>query len=161
MSFSGEAVKAEVISVKPQKITISVKEITDFDQAENSLKVGAFLEILNDDGTSTLAILRSFSIGAIHEDDISNNKHISQTDDKSRSYIIEAFPLGVLENGKFRRGSDALPIPPKGVRIADINNIKSIYNIEDKKVSSFCFSELLQNRNYSLPTKLFQPEPSG
>ncbi|VVS94671.1 ATP-binding protein [Desulfoluna spongiiphila] len=141
-----DPVKAEVISVRPETISISVKQIRDLDLAAEKIKVGSFLEIENDDKSSTLAVLKSFSIGTVHEDDKSEKKPLIHTDDKSKSYILEAFPLGVIEDGIFRRGSDALPIPPKGVKIADTEKIKSIYKVDKTKVKSFCFSELLQKR---------------
>lgn len=141
-----DTVKAEVISVRPERISISVKKISDLDLAAKNIKVGSFLEIENDDKSSTLAVLKSFSIGAVHEDDESIAKPLTHTDDKSKSYILEAFPLGVIEDGFFRRGSDALPIPPKGVKIADTEKIKAIYRVDENKVSSFCFSELLQKK---------------
>lgn len=142
------AMQAEVISVKPEKIVISVKSISDLDMTGESLKVGAFLEIENDDDSSTLAVLKSFSIGSIHEDNEDKQDPQRITIDKSKSYILEASPLGVFSEGEFKRGSDTLPIPPKGVRIADKEKIKKIYSVDDNK--SFCFSDLLQNNEINV-----------
>ena len=43
--MSDERIKAEVISVKPDKVKISIDNIEDFKIAEQELKVGSYLQV--------------------------------------------------------------------------------------------------------------------
>ena len=71
--------------------------------------------------------------------------------DGTRNHIIEAFPLGVLRDGKFERGGDSLAIPPKDVKPATIEDIKRIYSDSVKVEESFCFSRLSSNPGVQVP----------
>ncbi|RYZ77403.1 MAG: DUF87 domain-containing protein, partial [Proteobacteria bacterium] len=64
---------------------------------------------------------------------------------------IEAFPLGILRDGKFERGGDSLAIPPKEVRPATIDDIKKIYEDSVVPEKRFCFSKLASNKNVAVP----------
>jgi len=68
-----------------------------------------------------------------------------------KDYIIEAFPLGILRDGKFERGGDALAIPPKEVKPATIEEIKKIYQDSISRKESFCFAKLSSNKNVEVP----------
>lgn len=112
--------QAEVVSVRPNKIIVQVTNLNDFKVAGETLKVGSYIKILNNDDAILIAIIENFSIGF----DKSNE----------RIYIIEALPLGVLNNGQFIRGGDTIAIPPRHVEPATIEDIKSIYgSIPDEK----------------------------
>ncbi len=134
-------INAEVISVSPNKIKISVDDITNFQIAEEKLRVGSYLRILDSEDAVMIAIIESFSIDIIQDKD-----GIPQ-----RIYILEANPLGILRNGKFERGGDTIAIPPKTVEPATKKDIESIYkdSISDEK--KFIFSKLSTNSEIEVP----------
>jgi len=128
--------QAEVVSVRPNKIIVQVTNLNDFKVAGETLKVGSYIKILNNDDAILIAIIENFSIGF----DKSNE----------RIYIIEALPLGVLNNGQFIRGGDTIAIPPRHVEPATIEDIKSIYgSIPDEKKLKFC--TLSTNKQIDVP----------
>lgn len=127
---------AEVISVRPSKITVQVKNLEDFKLPNEHLKVGSYIKVTNNDDAELIAIIENFSIGF----DKSNNQ----------IYLIEALPLGVLEDDEFTRGGDTIAIPPKQVDPATIDDIKAIYNaVDEKKRLKFC--SLSTNKDIEVP----------
>lgn len=131
---------AEVISVLPNKIKISVDDINDFKIAEEKLKIGSYIEVSDNDNCKLMAIIENFSI------------EIKGNESSERRYILEASPLGIISNGIFERGGDNISIPPKDVKPAkkdDIGRIfSSITNSEDKK---FTFSTLSSDHSIQIP----------
>lgn len=122
-------INAEVIAVLPNKVKVKVKDLESFKGAER-LKVGAYLQVSDNESSDVklIAIIESFLI---------------EVDDKgNRGYIIEANPLGTIEDGKFRRGGDSIALPPKEVYPATVADIKAIYlSGSDKKgYERFCFA---------------------
>jgi uncharacterized protein len=89
--LQSEKINAEVISVYPNKVKISVDDLEDFKIAEESLKVGSYLRILDNENAVLIAIIENFSI----EVDESGKK----------DYIIEANPLGMIIDNEFVRGA--------------------------------------------------------
>ncbi|MFM0229569.1 ATP-binding protein [Paraburkholderia sediminicola] len=130
-------INAQVIAVFPDKVRIVVDDLENFKIAEESLKVGSYLKIADNENAVLIAIIENFQI-AVGEGG-------------KRDYIIEAFPLGILRNGKFERGGDSLAIPPKEVRPATIDDIKKIYVDSVKDAESFCFSTLASNKDVQVP----------
>lgn len=136
---------AQVIAVFPDKVKITVKDLEIFRNVDETLKVGSYLKIEDSENASLIAIIENFQISIRDvKDENGDIKHV-------REHIIEAFPLGVLRNGKFERGGDSLAIPPKSVFPATIDEIKKIYeeSIEDKE--SFTFSSLSSNPTVKVP----------
>lgn len=131
---------AEVISVLPNKIKISVDDINDFKIAEEKLKIGSYIEVSDNDNCKLMAIIENFSI-EIKENELSE-----------RRYILEASPLGIISNGIFERGGDNISIPPKDVKPAKKDDIvrifSSITNSDDKK---FTFSTLSSDHSIQIP----------
>lgn len=132
-----EKINAEVISVYPNKVKISVDSLEDFKIADESLKVGSYLRVADNENSILMSIIENFSI---------------EVSDKSeRKYLIEALPLGLLKGDQFIRGGDSLAIPPKKVEPATIEDIKKIYegssNIED----NFTFAALSNNLEVKVP----------
>lgn len=129
---------AEVISVLPNKIKISVDDINDFKIAEEKLKIGSYIEVSDNDNCKLMAIIENFSI------------EIKGNESSERKYILEASPLGIISNGIFERGGDNISIPPKDVKPAKKEDIISIFssstNSDDKK---FTFSTL--SSDHSIP----------
>ena len=131
---------AEVISVLPNKIKISVDDINDFKIAEEKLKIGSYIEVSDNDNCKLMAIIENFSI------------EIKGNESSERRYILEASPLGIISNGIFERGGDNISIPPKDVKPAKkddiVRNFSSITNSEDKK---FTFSTLSSDHSIQIP----------
>ncbi|WP_217424343.1 anti-phage-associated helicase HerA [Acinetobacter sp. Marseille-Q1618] len=127
---------AEVISVKPNKILVQVTNLESFKLPEEHLKVGSYIKVTNNDDAKLIAIIENFSIGF--------------DKDNEQVYLIEALPLGVLEDDSFTRGGDTIAIPPKKVEPATIDDIKAIYNaIDEVKRLKFC--SLSTNKNIEVP----------
>lgn len=137
MSKDFEKMNAEVISVYPNKVKISVDKLEDFRIAGESLKVGSYLRIADNDNAILIAIIENFSI------------EVSET--KDRKYIIEANPLGILKNSEFIRGGDTLAIPPKKVEPATEDEIKKIYEQSIDVNEKFTFASLSSNPNIRIP----------
>ena len=121
-------INAEVIAVYPDKIKIIVDNLEDFRIAGETLQVGSYLKISDNDNAILMAIIENFSI---------------VVDDKGkRDYAIEALPLGMIKDGKFSRGGDSLAIPPKKVEPATDDEIKKIYEESVGPKERFTFSTL-------------------
>jgi len=131
---------AEVISVLPNKIKISVDDINDFKIAEEKLKIGSYIEVSDNDNCKLMAIIENFSI------------EIKGNESSERRYILEASPLGIISNGSFERGGDNISIPPKDVKPAKKEDIISIFssstNSDDKM---FTFSTLSSDHSIPIP----------
>ncbi|VTR43550.1 ATP-binding protein [Sphingobacterium thalpophilum] len=137
MSEQKSPINAQVVSVFPDKIKIVVDNLEDFKIAEESLKVGSYLKIEDNENAILIAVIENFQITV---SDLGVNTH-----------LIEAFPLGILRANKFERGGDSLAIPPKEVQPATIQEIKKIYESSIDKEESFCFATLSTNPNVSIP----------
>jgi DNA helicase HerA-like ATPase len=131
------AVKAEVVAVFPNKVKIVVDDLENFRIAEESLRVGSYLKISDNENAVLIAIIENFQIAA--------------KEDGTQDYVIEAFPLGVLRDGRFERGGDALAIPPKRVEPASIEDIRLIYGSSLPAKDRFCFSKLATNQEVEVP----------
>jgi len=128
---------AQVVAVFPDKVRIVVDKLEDFKLAEESLRVGSYVRIADNENAILIAIIENFEIVV--------------RDGGTRNHIIEAFPLGVLRDGKFERGGDSLAIPPKDVKPATIEDIRSIYSDSVSAEASFCFSKLSSNPGVQVP----------
>jgi uncharacterized protein len=129
-------INAQVIAVFPDKVRIVIEDLENFKIAEESLKVGSYLKIADNENAVLIAIIENFQI--------------TVTEGK-RDYVIEAFPLGLLRDGKFERGGDSLAIPPKEVKPATIDDIKKIYKDSIEPAEIFCFSTLASNKEVQVP----------
>jgi len=130
-------INAEVISVYPDRVKISVDKLEDFKIAEESLRVGSYLKISDNENAMLIAIIENFSI---------------EVNDKGeKKYLIEANPLGVLKAGKFIRGGDSIAIPPKKVEPATEDEINTIYCNAFSEQEKFVFSSLASNERIRIP----------
>nr|WP_024307927.1 ATP-binding protein [Pseudomonas sp. P818] len=132
-----EQINAQVIAVFPDKVRIVVDDLEDFRIAEESLKVGSYVKIADNENAVLIAIIENFQIA------VSANG--------TRDHIIEAFPLGILRDGKFERGGDSLAIPPKKVEPANIADIRKIYDDSVPEAAKFVFANLASNKNVPVP----------
>lgn len=130
-------VNAQVVSVFPDKIKIIVDDLEDFKVAEESLKVGSYLKIEDNENSTLIAVIENFQI--------------TVTNIGERTHIIEAFPLGILRGDTFERGGDSLAIPPKEVKPATIEEIRKIYETSIKSQEAFCFATLSTNPSVKVP----------
>ncbi|MDI5897631.1 anti-phage-associated helicase HerA [Flavobacterium yafengii] len=136
---------AQVVAVFPDKVKIVVKDLDIFKNVDETLKVGSYLKIEDSENASLIAIIENFQI-SIRE--VKDENGIPKT---IRDHIIEAFPLGVLRDGKFERGGDSLAIPPKNVLPATIDEIKHIYEQSVNTSESFDFASLASNPSVRVP----------
>lgn len=132
-----EKLNAEVISVYPDRVKISVDKLEDFKIADESLKVGSYLRISDNENAVLIAIIENFSIEV--------------SEDGNRKHVIEANPLGILKDDEFIRGGDSIAIPPKKVEPATVEEIKKIYEQSISKEDSFIFSSLSSNHSIRIP----------
>ena len=131
---------AEVISVLPNKIKISVDDINDFKIAEEKLKIGSYIEVSDNDNCKLMAIIENFSI------------EIKENESSERRYILEASPLGIISNGNFERGGDNISIPPKDVKPAKREDIIKIFSSSTKSDDKrFIFSTLSSDHSIPIP----------
>lgn len=133
-------INAEVVAVLPNKVKIKVDNLDDFKGTEK-LKVGSYIQISDNESSDVklISIIESFLI---------------EVDDKGgRKYLIEANPLGTIEDGKFKRGGDSIALPPKEAVPATIEDIKAIYlsGSEQPGYEKFCFAKLAQNLEIEVP----------
>ncbi len=136
-----EKLNAEVISVFPNKVRISVDDLANFQIADEKLKVGSYLRIADNDNAVLIAIIENFSI------EVSNGVN----GEVNRKYILEANPLGIIRDGKFERGGDTIAIPPKKVEPAKQEEIEKIFSESIENEKKFIFSKLSTDKNISVP----------
>ncbi len=132
-----EEINAEVVSVCPDKVKISIDDLDSFRLAEEHLKVGSYLRIADSDDVVLIAVIDSYSIEV--------------KDSGERKYIIEASPLGVIRDGCFSRGGDSIAIPPKNVEPAKSSEIENIYSSGLANKEKFTFSKLSHNQGVRVP----------
>ncbi|MFL1484879.1 anti-phage-associated helicase HerA [Marinobacter sp. LN3S78] len=130
-------INAEVISVYPDRVKVSVDDLDSFRLAEEHLKVGSYLRIADSDDVVLIAVIESFSIEV--------------KDSGDRKYIIEASPLGVIKDDVFSRGGDSIAIPPKKVEPAKANEIEKIYTYGLDSKEKLNFSQLSHNESVRVP----------
>ena len=133
-------VKAEVVSVYPDKIKIVVDDIEDFQLADEKLKVGSYVRVSDNDNAILLAVIENYSI-----------EIVENGDEPARRYLIEANPLGIVRDGDFERGGDTIAIPPKDVNPATKDDIDAIYSKSIDENQKFAFSKLSSNPDISVP----------
>jgi len=145
MEFLLEEQNALVVAVFPDNVKIVVKDLDVFKNIDETLKVGSYLKIEDNENASLIAIIENFQISLRETKDKKGNH------ETVRDHVIEAFPLGVLRNGIFERGGDSLAIPPKNVVPATIEEIKKIYEESVTENERFCFSKLSSNPSVNVP----------
>ena len=130
-------INAEVISVYPNRVKIAVDDLSEFQPETESLKVGSYLRIADNENAIMIAIIENFSI------EVKENGE--------RSYKIEALPLGMIIGDEFVRGGDTIAIPPKKVEPATKEDIKKIFMESVGEDEKFLFSKLSSDQEISIP----------
>lgn len=136
-----DKINAEVISVFPDKVRISVDDLQDFQAADEKLRVGSYLQIADNEDCKLMAIIENFSI------EVGTDKDGNPT----RRYIIEAQPLGMIVDGKFERGGESIAIPPKSVQPAKTEDISKIFEESIAANEKFEFASLVANESIKVP----------
>ena len=136
-----DKINAEVISVFPNKVRISVDNLEDFQVADEKLRVGSYLQIADNDDCKLMAIIENFSIEV----------GVDKEGKTIRGYIIEAQPLGMIIDGKFERGGDSIAIPPKSVQPAKTEDISKIFEESIAEKDKFEFASLVANERIKVP----------
>ena len=136
-----EKINAEVISVFPNKVKISIDDLEDFQLAEDKLKVGSYLRIADNDNAVLIAVIENFSI------EVGEGKD----GEAWRRYILEASPLGTIRDGRFERGGDSLAIPPKKVDPATSVEISKIFSESIADSEKFTFATLASDSHIPVP----------
>ena len=144
MNNTNQTVDAEVIAVYPNRVRISVDDLVSFRNAEESLRVGSYLKVSDNDNAALICIIESFSI------EVTNG--VTEEDSKRR-YIIDAYPLGTLSDGNFKRGGDELAIPPKKVVPATKEEVGAIYENAFVEGKRFNFASLSRSRDIKVPVQ--------
>jgi DNA helicase HerA-like ATPase len=138
MADKEKELNAIVTGVFPNKVKIEVKNIEDFKVAGEKLSVGSYLRISDSEDCAIIAIIENFSIEKKEEE-------------SERRYILEAIPIGFLDNdGEFTRGGNNIAIPPVSVEPAKKEEIQKIYT-QIKKEKIFSFSRLVQDESITVP----------
>jgi hypothetical protein len=143
---------AEVIAVYPNRVKISVDDLSKFstiDSQLEKLRVGSYLEVSDDDNHKLIVIIESYSIE--YKEDKVTDENGDERILKNKRYIIEANPLGTLVNDKFQRGGDSLTIPPTKVKPASAEDIEKIYQSDIDENEKFSFATLLTNKDIEVP----------
>ena len=135
-----------VISFEPHLVQI---EIVDFkkwkeEATDNDIKIGSFLKIEDGNEKNILVLVQSFKMKPKHEDD----DEATEEDEYFGTFVINTQPIGQLEKQdddsfKFIKGIKNISIPPNGVSIASVEEIKNIFSVNDS--SKLIFSEHLVN----------------
>jgi hypothetical protein len=132
-----QELNAEVIGVFPNKVKIYVKDIENFSLAEEKLSVGSYLRISDHEDCAIIAVIDNYAI--------------EYNEKEERKYVIEANPIGFLDNEKiFHRGATNISIPPTNVQPAKKEEIQKIFEqIDANKI--FTFSMLSQDVTIKVP----------
>lgn len=130
---------AKVIFVGPNSIEIEITSTSSYEQLDEKLQIGSYVQISDGPGTDSklIAVVRSFRIK-----DPTGAEGIVTSDDPR--FVISLQPLGRIQNGVFRRGGMQITIPPKLVEIAAPALLKDIY-ASSGDVHKITFSKLVQN----------------
>lgn len=131
-------VNAEVIAVNPDSIKIAINNLNEFLGEHGGLKLGSFLNVSDDDNCQLVAVIQNFSL-EVNE----NGK---------KKYLIDALPLGTIQDGKFIRGGDTLSIPPTSVSPTKSEDMKVIFESSINEQVKFMFSKLINHQsNIEIP----------
>lgn len=145
MPDSTQDLIADVISVMPGKVKIQLNTriITNWETAEWKLKVWSFLNISDSVWIKLIAIIENFNISLKQVEEIWPDGTKFTREEKI--YIIEAMPLGTIEDGVFTRWGSEITIPPKWARPSEETDILTIYQSQIDEANRFSFARLVQN----------------
>ena len=126
-------VNAEVIAVNPDSIKIAINNLDEFLGEHGGLKLGSFLNISDDDCCQLVAVIQNFSLEV--------------NESGKKKYLIDALPLGTIQDGEFIRGGDTLSIPPTSVSPTKPEDMKVIFESSVNEQVKFIFSKLINHQS--------------
>ncbi|QXJ20624.1 ATP-binding protein [Actinomadura graeca] len=133
---------AQVVSVAPDLIQVEVRSTVEYQNLDMQMEIGSYLKISDENGLSVVAIVRSYRI----KDVLSDPTGLSIGEP---SFVVDAQPVGRLQDGKFARGGKQIAIPPTRIEIAGKSVLDEIYSgVPDNK--KFSFGSLAQNEQVRL-----------
>ncbi|MFS6937553.1 anti-phage-associated helicase HerA [Neisseria animaloris] len=120
---------AQVVAVYPDKVQIEIDDLEEFFIDHGGLKIGSFLNISDNENCQLIAIIQNFSL------EIKDNGR--------QKYLIDALPLGTIQDDTFTRGGDTLSIPPTGVQPTNKEEVQLIFESSIEENKKFTFSTLI------------------
>ena len=133
-----------VKSFEPNLIQI---EIVNFDkwkqQNDNEdIKIGSFLKVEDGSGNCILSLVKSFKM--IEND---SGENAIRSGEYDGTFIVDTQPIGQLVEFEdeivFRKGIRHISIPPNGVSLASMSELKKVFSYECN--SQICFADHLIN----------------
>src|SRR5690242_11246769 len=121
-----------VLESSPNSILIEIKDERIFEANKKNFQIGKYLEIAEGNLNKVIAVIQN----------IKSNSSESGSDLK---FLIQAQPIGYIENNEFHRGSALIPSPTEPVNVIDTSTIHLIYN--SNKEFNFPFGKLVQNKS--------------
>lgn len=118
----------KVISVSHNLIQIEILKVDELKKrSKQSLNIGTYVKISDDDGLSVIAVIQAYHI----KDPAT---HAGDAVPPGPTFVLDAQPLGFLDNdGVFQRGGKQIAIPPTQVTIADRETLAKIYTPPEDK----------------------------
>lgn len=126
---------AKVVAVGPDLIEIEVSSTEKYDELDEKLQIGSYLQISDDNDSTLIAVVQGFRI----KDTVGTEENPSQP-----KFLLSLQPVGRLDHGVFKRGGKQITIPPQNVEIAGKDLLEKIYNSVEPE-DRFSFGSLVQD----------------
>jgi DNA helicase HerA-like ATPase len=126
---------AKVIAVGPDLIEVEVSSTEAYDELDEKLQIGSYLEISDDNESTLIAVVQGFRI----KDALGTEDNPSEP-----KFVLSLQPVGRLEQGVFKRGGKQITIPPQNIAIAGRDLLEKIYNSVEPN-NRFSFGSLVQD----------------
>lgn len=128
---------AKVVSVGPNLIEVEVSSTEAYEDLDDKLQIGSYVQISDNDASAIVAVVQGFKI----KDTLGQE---SGTEITRPRFVISMQPVGRLEGGIFKRGGKQITIPPKKVEIASHTLLEQIYSATAVN-RRFSFGDLIQD----------------
>lgn len=132
---------AKVVAVGPDSIEIEITSTDEYEQLDEKLQIGSYVQISDGEGAENklIAVVESFRV----KDSLGNEDGEKITLPR---FVLSLQPVGRLEGGEFKRGGQQITIPPKLVEIASGDLLSKIYSsVPEGK--AFTFGNLAQEQS--------------
>lgn len=134
-----------VVCVTPNLIQLEVTNINEFAaNAKKQFQIGSYLKITDNNNVSVIAIIQSYKIKD------PTDKIEASEPGSTRSFLVDAQPVGFLAGNKFKRGGQQIAIPPTEVDIADKEILELFYK-RDEKIAELVLGAMALNENIRVP----------
>lgn len=126
---------AKVVAVGPDLIEIEVSSTEKYDELDEKLQIGSYLQISDDNESSLIAVVQGLRI----KDSVGTEERPSEP-----KFVLSLQPVGRLDQGVFKRGRKQITIPPQNAAIAGKDLLEKIYSSVDPE-DRFSFGSLVQD----------------